>query len=454
MNLTSTQIKDTYGNLVTIGTVAGTPTTGVIQNGAGSTITALTMTNTTLEGGLVVNESGADVDFRVEGDTDQNLLFVDASADRVGIGTSSPDTLLNLSSSATDGSVIRLENTDVSIIQDQALGSIEFYSNDVSTGGTGVKGELKVLADTAFGQNYAMTFSTGTTTGGVSVLNEGMRIDSEGRVGIGTNAPGSLLDVQSSSAVGAISITATTGTNGSAIVAQNTGGTSYFGRNNSTGGAFGGAAYATVVYGGGAYPLSLYTNDLERLRIDSSGNFIFNENGNDSDFRVEGDTDTHLIFADAGNDRVGIGTSSPQATFQVSGTTCVSDIYYIFTASASTAQSNTHTITIPFTSQGVQYSAWVVEIIYASSWGAGVSATYSGKASYAFNSLTTLYDLAELEDTGQRISFSASISGMNLIITATSTATAGQEPDRISAVARITRGNVNVSNRPTGMTIA
>jgi hypothetical protein len=34
----------------------------------------------------VFNDGGADVDFRVEGDTDANLLFVDASADAVSIG--------------------------------------------------------------------------------------------------------------------------------------------------------------------------------------------------------------------------------------------------------------------------------------------------------------------------------------------------------------------------------
>jgi hypothetical protein len=42
------------------------------------------------DGNLIINESGADVDFRVEGDTDANLLFVDASADKVGIGASDP----------------------------------------------------------------------------------------------------------------------------------------------------------------------------------------------------------------------------------------------------------------------------------------------------------------------------------------------------------------------------
>ena len=41
--------------------------------------------------GAIFNDAGASLDFRVEGDTDANLLFVDGSADRVGIGTNSPD---------------------------------------------------------------------------------------------------------------------------------------------------------------------------------------------------------------------------------------------------------------------------------------------------------------------------------------------------------------------------
>lgn len=40
---------------------------------------------------IVVNQLGNNVDFRVEGDEYENLLFTDASADRVGIKTSSPD---------------------------------------------------------------------------------------------------------------------------------------------------------------------------------------------------------------------------------------------------------------------------------------------------------------------------------------------------------------------------
>jgi len=47
--------------------------------------------NISFDGGtFVFNESGADRDARFEGDTDANLLFTDASTDRVGIGTATP----------------------------------------------------------------------------------------------------------------------------------------------------------------------------------------------------------------------------------------------------------------------------------------------------------------------------------------------------------------------------
>ncbi len=46
--------------------------------------------------GTVFNESGSAVDFRIEGDTDANLFFVDGSTDRIGIGTNAPAQLLHV----------------------------------------------------------------------------------------------------------------------------------------------------------------------------------------------------------------------------------------------------------------------------------------------------------------------------------------------------------------------
>ncbi len=45
---------------------------------------------------LVINEDGVNLDLRVEGDSDANLLYVDASTDRVGISTSAPSVKLHV----------------------------------------------------------------------------------------------------------------------------------------------------------------------------------------------------------------------------------------------------------------------------------------------------------------------------------------------------------------------
>jgi hypothetical protein len=50
-------------------------------------------------GANVFNDAGADVDQRIEGDTDANLVFVDASTDRVGIGTATPTAKLQVNGS-------------------------------------------------------------------------------------------------------------------------------------------------------------------------------------------------------------------------------------------------------------------------------------------------------------------------------------------------------------------
>ena len=45
----------------------------------------------------------------------------------------------------------------------------------------------------------------------------------------------------------------------------------------------------------------------------------FNDDSADVDFRVESNGDANMLVVDAGNDRVGIGTGTPTATFHVSG---------------------------------------------------------------------------------------------------------------------------------------
>jgi Chaperone of endosialidase len=90
--------------------------------------------NVSFDGGtFVFNESGADKDFRIEGDTDANLFFTDASTDRVGIGTSSPQDLLDISASVPE---FRLTSTSgpYSIISSNTGGVLQLMADEGNTG--------------------------------------------------------------------------------------------------------------------------------------------------------------------------------------------------------------------------------------------------------------------------------------------------------------------------------
>ena len=60
-----------------------------------------------------------------------------------------------------------------------------------------------------------------------------------------------------------------------------------------------------------ANQLGVATNGVERVEFGTS-EVVFNDGGEDIDFRIEGDTESNLFFVDAGNDRVGIGTAAAQ----------------------------------------------------------------------------------------------------------------------------------------------
>jgi len=59
-------------------------------------------------------------------------------------------------------------------------------------------------------------------------------------------------------------------------------------------------------------------NGLTSVDLDANSQFIFNEQGLDRNFRVESNN-ASMLFVDAGQNRVGIGTIVPVATFHVNG---------------------------------------------------------------------------------------------------------------------------------------
>lgn len=102
-------------------TVAGSETARIeaertVSSGRGSVLKFLTGNSTAITerlriddtGGIQINDSGAAVDVRIEGDTDANLLVTDGSADKVGIGVAAPAEKLEVSTSAAAKSAIKI----------------------------------------------------------------------------------------------------------------------------------------------------------------------------------------------------------------------------------------------------------------------------------------------------------------------------------------------------------
>lgn len=131
----------------------------------------------TFDGGaFVFNESGADKDARFEGDTDANLLFLDASMDRVGIGTAAPAAKLAIDAGA-NALAINFNSTDASGV------CARFQNSGTSIGDLGAG--ASVLSSGAAG-DFAITSRSGNLVFGTGT-NERMRLTTSGEFYVGAN---------------------------------------------------------------------------------------------------------------------------------------------------------------------------------------------------------------------------------------------------------------------------
>lgn len=144
--------------------------------------------------------------------------------------------------------------------------------------------------------------STGDSSGQLQLQTAGttaLTIDTSQRVGIGTASPSQRLDVQATTGANILKLSATTTTNECYQTFNNAAGAFYVGLDNSTGATFG-SAYSANFYQSGAYPMIFWTNNAERMRIDSSGNLIINSTSRASAERVnitvDGNAQENLIL--------------------------------------------------------------------------------------------------------------------------------------------------------------
>jgi len=123
---------------------------------------------------VVVNDGGADVDFRIEGDTNANLFFVDAGNDRVGIGTATAARRLHVAVAGSDPQ-LRLQDTSAA---ESIWAAIEFIGDSSRQAFIGKAGTIDLLINNE-NNNGALRFGTNSL--------ERARIDSDGRLLVGTS---------------------------------------------------------------------------------------------------------------------------------------------------------------------------------------------------------------------------------------------------------------------------
>jgi hypothetical protein len=198
----STGVVTLASSVLTTTDINGGTIDGAVIGGASADAGSFTSLNTS--GQVVFNDAGADVDFRVEGDTDVNLLFVDASADSVGIGTNAPSTILHINK-ASGETLVRTEVASGSEVGFDIVKTGATNQHWRIADGSVLNGTLEIYDVT----NSRSNFRTSSTQ---SVFNEsGADIDfrvegdtdanllfvdaGNDRVGIGTNEPGTRLEV-------------------------------------------------------------------------------------------------------------------------------------------------------------------------------------------------------------------------------------------------------------------
>ena len=151
------------------------------------------------DGTIVFNQSGADMDFRVESNSNANMLFVDAGNNRVGIGTNSPDNTLHVHTGSA-GSVTATSDGDDLVVENSGNGGINILSPDANRsalffGHASDNNKMQIRHDGA--TSLSQIISDDTLTFNVGGGAERIRIDTNGKVGIG-GTPSVPLHIQAS----------------------------------------------------------------------------------------------------------------------------------------------------------------------------------------------------------------------------------------------------------------
>ena len=283
---------------------------------------------------------------------DTDVLYVDASSNKVGIGTTSPSGPLHVKGSTNEVVVYIDTNNnaigDAASIQFNDRAKVGWFESAVYLGDNGQNKDIKLKVNT--GDIISLTSNT-----------ERMRITSAGNVGIGTTSPSHKLTIPSGTngrvaRLGNLEITTQAATySGSSI--EVTGSNSFIKYNSTLGHKF-----FTRVQGGGNTLEALTivpdtgnvgigtTSPTEKLdvggnvKLRGTNNLTIGSTSNGGNFSLSSgirgfnfaNNNGDLVRIDA-NGNVGIGTTGPTQALHVAGNARVTGAYYDSNNSAGTS---------------------------------------------------------------------------------------------------------------------
>ena len=309
----------TGSNNTALGRSAGNSLTTGSNNtviGYNADASSATVSNETTIGNTSVTSTRIFGDISFYEDTGTTpKFFWDASAERLGIGNSSPATTLDVNGTVT-AEGLTVDGTTATIQDDSA--NLRF-ENSAGTR-TGYIQNRADAFDIWDDQATPMIFGTSNA--------ERMRIDSSGNVGIGNTSPETYDGIASTTA---LVVGGTSGNNGVNVVSGATSSGSYM-FSDSGGNDRGGLAYYHT-----ADLMTISTAGAERMRIDSSGALLIHPNSPTRGLKITstqtvavGDTETYNaigagygqhIFQTDSTERLRLANNGDISFYEDTGTT-------------------------------------------------------------------------------------------------------------------------------------
>lgn len=265
---------------------------------------------------------------------------------KLGLGSTNPSTLLQLEAANNSSDVnnaLRFKDTDTAVVADQKIGRIEFETADSSNpgvnlqidaiyGGSGAGSELVIKTGTAGSLENRLFIQDSETVFNDDNADNNFRVASVNQanmlvldaaadyVGIGsaTNYSAKLTVQGSKTSSAGIPNYQLTVVDDTAMAAGTGGAINFWGNYTTAGSKAEGASIEAYKSNGtsGNYQYGMWLKTRthggsmdDRLFMDQVQT-VFNETGADTDFRIESDSNDHMLFVDAGQNRVSIGSSS------------------------------------------------------------------------------------------------------------------------------------------------